>query len=336
MTESMKRRAISLGVITIMLLGLIIPAGAQTVQAADGSKKITISDDHKIVYGEGAGGYTLLKKTSFDDGIGGNRPVLCMQSTEVSPPNGTYTISKAFDDGESTGKCNAIRNIVYYTPGYPGYSLVKNTWFNGYTRDEAIGIMHLAASYCNAGRPANLNTFGGTTTASLPDRIWNKAKSIGNELWKDGSSIDENVPAGFRVLYVKIGSYQDMVCGYMNLGKLKLTKSFEGSSLTEGNRCYSKAGITFTVYDTDTNANIGSFTTDKDGKVSPAEIEIDEGTYKVVESHSKIGYTGNGDSRIVKVEAGKTAVVRTLDTQRVECQTPGWLYATDRPQQLQF
>lgn len=40
MTESMKRRAISLGVITIMLLGLIIPAGAQTVQAADGSKKL--------------------------------------------------------------------------------------------------------------------------------------------------------------------------------------------------------------------------------------------------------------------------------------------------------
>lgn len=102
MTESMKRRAISLGVITIMLLGLIIPAGAQTVQAADSSKKITISDDHKIVYGEGAGGYTLLKKTSFDDGIGGNRPVLCMQPTEVSPPNGTYTISKALDDGEST------------------------------------------------------------------------------------------------------------------------------------------------------------------------------------------------------------------------------------------
>ena len=145
MTESMKRRAISLGVITIMLLGLIIPAGAQTVQAADSSKKITISDDHKIVYGEGAGGYTLLKKTSFDDGIGGNRPVLCMQPTEVSPPNGTYTISKALDDGESTGKWNAIRNIVYYTPGYPGYSLVKNTWFNGYTRDEAIGIMHLAS-----------------------------------------------------------------------------------------------------------------------------------------------------------------------------------------------
>ena len=194
---------------------------------------------------------------------------------------------------------------------FPG--CLRKTWFNGYTRDEAIGIMHLAASYCNAGRPANLNTFGGTTTASLPDRIWNKAKSIGNELWKDGSSIDENVPAGFRVLYVKIGSYQDMVCGYMNLGKLKLIKSFEGSSLTEGNRCYSKAGITFTVYDTDTNANIGSFTTDKDGKVSPAEIEIDEGTYKVVESHSKIGYTGNGDSKIVKVEAGKTAVVSFSD-----------------------
>ncbi len=308
-----KCRAISLCIITFMLIGLMIPMGTKVVHGADNMKKITISDDHKIKYGEGAGGYTLLKKTSFDDGIGGNRPVLCMQPSEISPPNGTYTVSKALDDGESTGKWNAIRNIVYYTPGYPGYSLVKDTWFKGYTRDEAIGIMHLAASYCNAGRPNNLNTFGGTTTASLPDRIWNKAKSIGNELWKDGSSIDENVPAGFRVLYVKIGTYQDMVCGYMNLGKLKLTKSFEGSSLTEGNRCYSKAGITFTVFDTDTNAKVGSFTTDKDGKVSPAEIEVDEGTYKIVESHSKIGYTGNGDSRVIKVEAGKTATVTFSD-----------------------
>ena len=254
MIRNIKCRVVSVGMVAIMLLGLLIPAVTKTVNAADNMKKITISDDHKIVYGEGAGGYTLLKKTSFDDGIGGNRPVLCMQPSEVSPPNGTYTVSKALDDGENTGKWNAIRNIVYYTPGYPGYSLVKDTWFKGYTRDEAIGIMHLAASYCNAGRPANLNTFGGTTTASLPNRIWNKAKTIGNELWKDGSASDENVPAGFRVLYVKIGSYQDMVCGYMNLGKLKLTKAFEGSSLTEGNRCYSKAGITFTVYDIDNNA----------------------------------------------------------------------------------
>lgn len=313
MITNVKRRAVSVGMITIMLLGLVIPAGMKKVHAADNMKKITISDDHKIVYGEGAGGYTLLKKTSFDDGIGGNRPVLCMQPAEVSPPNGTYTISKALDDGESTGKWNAIRNIVYYTPGYPGYSLVKDTWFKGYTRDEAIGIMHLAASYCNAGRPANLNTFGGTTTASLPDRIWNKAKSIGNELWKDGGASDENVPSGFRVLYVKIGSYRDMVCGYMNLGKLKLTKAFEGNQLTDGNRCYSKAGITFTVYDADTNAKVGRFTTDKDGKVTPSEIEVDEGTYKVVESHSKIGYTGNGDSKLVKVEAGKAATVSFSD-----------------------
>ena len=93
MTESMKRRAISLGVITIMLLGLIIPAGAQTVQAADGSKKITISDDHKIVYGEGTRSYTLLKKTSFDNGIGGNKPVLCMQPTEISPASSRISAS---------------------------------------------------------------------------------------------------------------------------------------------------------------------------------------------------------------------------------------------------
>ena len=99
MITNVKRRAVSVGMITIMLLGLVIPAGMKKVHAADNMKKITISDDHKIVYGEGAGGYTLLKKTSFDDGIGGNRPVLCMQPAEVSPPNGTYTISKALDDG---------------------------------------------------------------------------------------------------------------------------------------------------------------------------------------------------------------------------------------------
>ena len=78
MIRNIKCRVVSVGMVAIMLLGLLIPAVTKTVNAADNMKKITISDDHKIVYGEGAGGYTLLKKTSFDDGIGGNRPVLCM------------------------------------------------------------------------------------------------------------------------------------------------------------------------------------------------------------------------------------------------------------------
>ena len=50
MIRNIKCRVVSVGMVAIMLLGLLIPAVTQTVNAADNMKKITISDDHKIVY----------------------------------------------------------------------------------------------------------------------------------------------------------------------------------------------------------------------------------------------------------------------------------------------
>lgn len=292
----------------LVAIGVYTPNVTTEANAASTLKNITISFSHTITYGSGEGGYTNLKTTDFDDSLG-ERPVLCMQPAVETPPDGTYTVNKVLDDDLGTGSWNAIRNIVYYTPGYPGYNDVKDTWFAGYTRDEAIAIMHLAVSYARAGRPDNLDTWMGTSTSALPSRIWDKAKSIANSLWTD----DENVSSGFKVLYVKVGSYQDMVCGYLNSGTLVINKVFLNSALSDGNSCYSKAGITFKVYDADDNSLVATCTTDKNGVVSPSELELDEGDYTIVESHGMNGYDGNGTSKTVTVVGGKTTTVTFED-----------------------
>lgn len=302
------RRVFAMILAMIMTLGVIAPMSTSETYAASTVKKITIKFSHTITYGPGEGGYTNLKVTDLNDSMG-SRPVLCMQPAVGSPPDGTYTIDKTIED-DVTGKWRCIRNLVYYTPGYPGYSEVKNTWFDGYSKDEAIAVMHLAVSYAFAGRPSNLSCWQGTSTTALSDRIWKKAKTVADDLWKD----DPNVPDGFKALYVAIGTYQNMVCGYLNDGKLKVTKAFENEEVFLNNDCYSRAGIKFTVYDTDDNKKVGEFKTDANGKVSPAEIELPEGTYKIVESHDKNGFTGNGDSRTVAVDAGATTTVSFKDT----------------------
>lgn len=307
-----RKRMYAIALSVLMILGMLMTAFTNDAYAASTTKKITIKFDHTITYGSGEGGYTNLKMTDIDDSLG-KRPVLCMQPSVGSPPDGTYTIDKTITD-DGTGKWNCLRNIVYYTPGYPGYKDVKDVWFEGYTKDEAIAVMHLAASYAFAGRPENLSTWGGTSTSTLPDRIWNKAKTIGDKLWAKDSEWDAAVPSGFKALYVAIGDYQNMVCGYLNDGKLKITKEFLNEDVYKDNECYDRSDISFIVYDTDDDKKVGTFTTDKDGKISPAEIELPEGTYKVVESHTKSGFTGNGDSQVVTIKAGATATVSFSDT----------------------
>lgn len=296
----------------LMILAALMPAFTTNAYAASTVKKITIKFSHTITYGSGEGGYTNLKVTDLNDSMG-SRPVLCMQPSVASPPDGTYTVDKTITD-DGTGKWNCIRNLVYYTPGYPGYKDVKDTWFDGYSKDEAIAVMHMAVSYAYAGRPENLSTWGGNSTSSLPNRIWGKAKTVADNLWKDSGEKDENVPEGFKALFVSIGDYQNMVCGYLNDGKLKLTKEFKNEDVYKDNECYNRAGIVFTVYDVDNDKEVGKFTTNADGSVTPGEIELPEGTYKVVESHTKSGFTGNGDSKVVEVAAGATATVSFSDT----------------------
>ena len=81
---------------------------------------------------------------------------------------GTVTVDKVVTDDNDTGKWNALRNIVYYSPSYPGYdnnvTNIKSKYYTGnFSKDW--GIAHLALSYVYDGRPSDMATFGGICIA---------------------------------------------------------------------------------------------------------------------------------------------------------------------------
>ena len=59
-----------------------------------------------------------------------------------------------------------MRNIVYYSPTYPGFKKNIEGIKQFYYGDEAkdFGVAHLALCYVYAGRPSDLATWGGTYT----------------------------------------------------------------------------------------------------------------------------------------------------------------------------
>ena len=112
------------------------------------------------------------------------------------------TVDKVVTDENETGKWNALRNIVYYSPSYPGYeNNVKNikgaSYYNGsFTHDWAVA--HLAMSYVYEKKPSDLPTFNGTWASDLGE-LWTSAKAMGDALWKSDSSKDDAVPESFKV-----------------------------------------------------------------------------------------------------------------------------------------
>ena len=144
----------------IMILGLV----TQTVSAAGFSGKVgskyTVTDGGQIRYGSGDGGYSNSRKCDLGDDLG-SRYSYCVQPAKNSPPTGTVTVDKVVTDEDDSGKWNALRNVVYYSPSYPGYDdNVKNIRNDYYTGDfsKDWGIAHLALSYVYAGRPSDMDT----------------------------------------------------------------------------------------------------------------------------------------------------------------------------------
>ena len=128
------------------------------------------TDGGRITYGLGEGGYSNSRKADLGDTIG-SRDAYCVQPEKVSPVVGKMTVDKVVTDENETGKWNALRNIVYYAPSYPGYdNNVKNiksaSYYNGsFTHDWAVA--HLAMSYVYAKRPSDMATFGNTMASDL-------------------------------------------------------------------------------------------------------------------------------------------------------------------------
>ena len=314
--ERRRNKPLVIALITIMILTSMLPFMTDTAAAFSGKKGSTYytSDGGRIEYGPGDGGYSNTRKTDLDDSIG-TRYAYCVQPAKVSPVVGKMTVDKVVTDENETGKWNALRNIVYYSPSYPGYeNNVKNiqgaSYYNGnFTHDWAVA--HLAMSYVYEKKPSDLDTFNGTKASDLGE-LWTSAKAMGDALWKSDSSKDEAVPDNFKVFISFQEHAQDVIVGYLEApGKLTLKKSSNLTKISDDNNMYDFAGAVYTVYD-ENGDEAGTLTTDSDG--NSGELELIEGTYTVKETTAPYGYAKDTETYTVEVESEKESTFKPKET----------------------
>ena len=302
------KRILTMGLAVLMVFSAFMPLITDPSFAAFTGKKgskYTVHDGGRITYGSGEGGYSNSRKCDLDDDLG-SRYSYCVQPAKASPGTGTVTVDKVVTDDNDTGKWNALRNIVYYSPSYPGYdNNVKNVKENYYTGNfsKDWGIAHLALSYVYDGRPSDMATWGGTHASDLGE-VWTKAKKLGDALWKADSSKDDAVPDSFKVFICYMSGVQDMIVGYMEApGYLTMKKVSNRKAITEDNDCYSYKGAVYTVYDSD-GKKVGTLTMKADGTSNT--IELMEGKYTVKETTAPPGYAKDTETYSVKVESDET------------------------------
>ena len=318
MTESKAfsalKRILTMTLALVMVLGSAMPLVTQEASAFSGKvgSKYTVTDGGQIVYGSGSGGYSNSRKCDLGDDLG-SRYSYCVQPAKNSPPTGQVTVDKVIDDDDDTGKWNALRNIVYYSPSYPGYdnnvTNIKSKYYTG-TFSTDWGIAHLALSYVYAGRPSDMATWGGTHASDLGS-VWTKAKKLGDELYQSDSERDEAVPSSFKVFIAYMSGVQDMIVGYLEApGYLTMKKASNRTSITEDNGCYSIAGAVYTVYDSG-GSTVGKLTLKADGTSNT--LELPEGKYTVKETTAPPGYAKDDTTYTVKVESEETTTFTAKD-----------------------
>lgn len=311
------RRALTIGLITVMVLSLLISTMAESVWAAGFSGKVgskyTVTSGGRITYGSGEGGYSNSRKCDLGDDLG-DRYSYCVQPAKSSPGTGTVTVDKVVTEDDDKGKWNALRNIVFYSPSYPGYEQniknVRETYYTGnFSKDW--GIAHLALSYVYDGRPSDMATWGGTHASDLGE-VWTKAKKLGDAMWNPNSEKDDAVPDSFKVFICYMSGVQDMIVGYLESpGYLTMKKSSELPKVSNGNGCYSLEGAVFTVYDSG-NKEAGKLTTKADGTSNT--LELPEGKYTVKETKAPVGFALDKSTVNVSVKSEETTTFSAKDT----------------------
>ena len=149
-------RVFAITLALIMVLGAVM---TQTVSAFSGKvgSKYTVHWYKELHYGPGEGGYSNAAKCDLGDDLG-SRFSICVQPNKSSPvwsgdQTRTVQVDKVVTDATDTGKWNALRNIVYYSPSYPGFKKniegIKQFYFGDEAKD--YGVAHLALAYVYAG-----------------------------------------------------------------------------------------------------------------------------------------------------------------------------------------
>ncbi len=325
----------------MMVLGSALPAVTETASAFTGKvgSSYTVTDGGRITYGSGDGGYSNSRKCDLGDGLG-SRYTYCVQPAKASPPTGKVTVDKVITDADDKGKWNALRNIVFYSPSYPGYEKnignIKGAYYTGnFTKDWAIA--HLAMAYVYEGRPSDMATWGGTKASGLGD-IWTKAKKLGDGLWNADSEKDAAIPGNFKVFISTMSGVQDMVAGYLEdiRGGFRLQKidndldepyaqgdaSLEGAEFT----AFNKSGHAVFLGEKKINQGEAAVTirTDKNGLAKSAADALPYGDYLVKETKAPSGYLLNEKwSRAISIRKDGEIIDITSDPVKEEIQRGG-------------
>ncbi len=306
-----KKKRFMVLILAIMVLFNMSMGGASAFSGKKGSV-YTVTDGGRITYGPGDGGYSNSKKCDLGDELG-TRYSYCVQPDKPSPTATRVTVDRVVTDDADTGRWNAMRNICYYSPSYPGYeNNVKKVKDKYYTGDFAKdwGIAHLALSYVFEKRPEDLETYGNTKASDLGS-IWTKAKNLGDALWEDGTKKDDAVPDNFKVFICHMAGVQDMVVGYLEApGTLKIKKTSTRTSITDENDRYSLSGAEYEVYDSEGDSK-GTLEITKQGE--SAELELPAGDYTVKETKAPKGYALDTRTYSIKIESEELTVFTAKD-----------------------
>lgn len=304
----------------LMMFSMIMSLTAQIASAKGFSGKVgssyTVHWYRIMDYGPGDGGYSNAAKCDLGDDLG-SRYSICVQPDKLAPvwsgdQTKTVTVDKVITDDTDTGKWNAMRNIVYYSPTYPGFKKniegINQFYFGD--EDKDFGVAHLALAWVYAGRPDDLPTWNGTH-ASACGEVWKRAKALANALYDTNADFDEAVPDGFKIFICYMSGVQDMVVGYMEEpGHLNMKKVSNRTSITNGNTCYSIAGAVYTVYDKN-GAAAGTLTLDANGNSNT--IDLVEGNYTVKETTAPPGYAKDTGTYSVKIKSDETTTFTAAD-----------------------
>ena len=180
-----------------------------------------------------------------------------------------------------------------------------------------------------------------TDSNSLLSRYTVSSKSTGISVSKSGNKLTisaaENAPedAVVKLTYtpknlIKSNNYfyhpssQDVAnVGYLSpktitinlnvekYGSLKIKKSSANTEMTSGNSCYSLAGAVYGVYNADTDKQVATMTTDKNGEASVDKILA--GAYYVKEKTAPKGYSIDTEAHDVTIKSNQTSTLKLSD-----------------------
>ena len=210
---------------------------------------------------------------------------------------------------------------LYYGPYGPGRDVIEEV--TGYTQDRALNIIaHVAA--------AEIYARLGYGNAAVNDGLIAASGTLKNAVYQYVNYIANlDTPSGYYG-YVTEGNgytsggglHQNFAFGSFGLtkGSAQVKKVSSAPEMTNGNSCYSLEGATYWIYTSEAAAKargdagrVIDVTLITDAKGDSNTIQLDPGTYYMIEVEAPRGFKRSDDVIPFTITSGNTTVVTATD-----------------------